>query len=56
MKLVKICNIIAISLYHIILLIITFNNILLNFLIAVIYHFVSDGLFFQYIKSDSSIC
>ena len=41
---------------HMILLIITFNNILLSLPITLIYHFVPDGLLLQCTKSYSYIC
>ena len=36
--------------YHMILLVITFNDILLSPLMVLIYHFVFDGSSFQYTK------
>ena len=41
--------------YHIILLVIISNDILLNSLIALIYYFILNSLLFQYTKSYLSI-
>ena len=41
--------------YYVILLVIVSNNILLSSPIALTYCLISNGSYFQYIKSDSSI-
>ena len=41
---------------HVILLVITLNDILLSLLIVLTYHFIPDGSSFWCIKPHSSIC
>ena len=54
-KIVCICNVVAIWPRHVILLVITSNNILLRLPIVLTYHIIPNSLFFQYTKLHPSI-